>query len=37
MAHDLAMVEMLTKMADEVEVDADRLEAELKAGRQSSR
>ena len=36
MAHDPAMVDMLRKMADEVEVDADRLEAELKDRRPPS-
>jgi hypothetical protein len=30
-AHDLEMIEMLRRMADEVEVDAARIEAELKA------
>ena len=29
MAHDPSMMEMLVKMAGEVEADADRLEAEL--------
>ena len=29
-AHDRTMIEMLLRMADEVEVDAGRLEAELK-------
>jgi hypothetical protein len=32
MAHDPTMTEMLLKMAGEVEVDADRLDAERNAG-----
>ena len=32
LAHDPSMVEMLLKMADDVENDADRLDARLKAG-----
>jgi predicted nucleic acid-binding Zn-ribbon protein len=31
MAHDPRMIEILEKMADEIEEDADRLAAELKA------
>ncbi|HKX91853.1 MAG TPA: hypothetical protein VJM15_05435 [Sphingomicrobium sp.] len=32
MAHDPGMIEMLLKMADEVEADAGRLEERLKGG-----